>query len=292
MDVRLRPPVAVDHPQIARIIFEAFRSIADKHNFPRDFPAPEMANGLTQFFASNPSIFGVVAEMDGRVVGSNFLDQRDAIASVGPITVDPNVHGKGIGRRLMQAVIEKARAGNAPGIRLVQDAFNTASMSLYTSLGFDAKEPLALMKGKISAPAKNTPAAGEIRPMTEMDIAECAELCRRIHGFDRGNELRDAIKMFKPFVLIKKGRVAAYASAPTFWPLNHGVGETEEDLQNLIGGASAASEEPIMMLVPIRRGSFFRWCLASGLQIVKPMTLMAIGNYREAEGAFYPSVGY
>ena len=55
---------------------------------------------------------------------------------------------------------------------------------------------------------------------------------------------------------------------------------------------SAASEEPIMMLVPIRRANFFRWCLASGLQIVKPMTLMAMGDYREPEGAFYPSVGY
>jgi predicted N-acetyltransferase YhbS len=154
MNVRLRPPVPADQPAIGRIVFEAFKSIADKHNFPRDFPAPEMAMGLAQLFASNPSIFGVVAEMDGRVVGSNFLDQRDAVASVGPITVDPDVHGNGIGRRLMQAVIEKARASNAPSIRLVQDAFNTASMSLYTSLGFDAKEPLALMKGKISAGRK------------------------------------------------------------------------------------------------------------------------------------------
>jgi predicted N-acetyltransferase YhbS len=292
MNVRLRPPVPVDHPQIARIVFEAFKSIADKHNFPRDFPAPEMASGLTQLFASNPSIFGVVAEFDGQIVGSNFLDQRDATASVGPITVDPSVHGKGIGRRLMQAVIEKARASNAPSIRLVQDAFNTTSMSLYASLGFDAREPLALMRGKIAAPPTAAQTIREVRPMTQMDIAQCAELCRRIHGFDRANELQDAVKMFKPFVLTKEGRVAAYASAPTFWPLNHGVGETEEDLQNLLRGASAASEEPIMMLVPIRRGNFLRWCLASGLQIVKPMTLMAMGGYREPNAAFYPSVGY
>jgi hypothetical protein len=128
--------------------------------------------------------------------------------------------------------------------------------------------------------------------MTEVDIPECAELCRRIHGFDRGNEIRDAVKMFKPFVLIKGGRVVAYASAPTFWPLNHGVGETEEELRNLLRGASAASEEPLMLLVPIRQADFFRWCLASGLKIVKPMTLMAMGDYREPEGAFYPSVGY
>ena len=37
----------------------------------------------------HPSIWGVVAEIGGRIVGSNFLDERDPIRGVGPITVDP-----------------------------------------------------------------------------------------------------------------------------------------------------------------------------------------------------------
>ena len=43
---------------------------------------------------------------------------------------------------LMEAVIERGKS--AAGIRLGQDAFNTASLSLYSSLGFDVKEPLCL----------------------------------------------------------------------------------------------------------------------------------------------------
>ena len=39
----------------------------------------------------------------------------------------------------MEAVIE--RGEGAPGIRLLQDAFHMRSLSLYTSLGFDVKEP-------------------------------------------------------------------------------------------------------------------------------------------------------
>jgi predicted N-acetyltransferase YhbS len=290
MSIHIRTHTPADLPAIGRIVFSAFKSIADRHNFPLDFPTPEAAQGLTQVFAGHPRIYGVVAEVNGVVVGSNFLDQRDAIAAVGPITVDPAAQSAGVGRRLMQVVIDHGRRGDARGIRLVQDAFNTASLSLYTSLGFDAREPLALMAGKTRGGSGG--GGAEVRPMRESDLPECAELCQRVHGFDRVNELRDAIRMFNPMVLVRDGRVRAYATAPGFWPLNHGVGETEEDLRDLLAGASAATDAPLMLLVPTRRADFFRWCLAQGLRVIKPMTLMSMGDYREPAGAFYPSVGY
>jgi predicted N-acetyltransferase YhbS len=289
MDIKIRTFTPEDLPAIGRIVFSAFKSIAERHNFPLDFPTPEAAQGLTRVFGNHPKIYGVVAESGGVVVGSNFLDQRDAIAAVGPITVEPQAQCAGVGRRLMQAVIERGRSSGARGIRLVQDAFNTASLSLYASLGFDAREPLALMTGKTR---QKLGAGAEVRPLREADLAECAELCRRVHGFDRVNELRDAMAMFGALVLVRKGRVVAYASAPNFWPLNHGVGETEEDLRELLAGASAAGDAPLMLLVPTRRADFFRWCLAQGLRVIKPMTLMSMGDYREPTGAFYPSVGY
>jgi hypothetical protein len=44
--------------------------------------------------------------------------------------------------------------------------------------------------------------------------------------------------------------------------------------------------------VPIRQASLFRWCLDQRMRVVKPLTLMAIGAYREPMGAFFPSVLY
>ena len=122
-DVHLRPIRPDDAEACARIIYEAFSGIAHKHNFPPDFPSVEAAAGLTRAVIGNPRVFGVVAEKDGKIVGSNFLDQRDAIGGVGSITVDPAHQGGGIGRKLMRAVIERGR--DAPGIRLVQEPFNT-----------------------------------------------------------------------------------------------------------------------------------------------------------------------
>src|SRR5947209_15346635 len=140
-DIHVRRATTDDVGDIARIVFEAFGGIAARHNFPPDFPSPDTAPRFIHAFLQHPAIFGVVAESGGRVVGSNFLDCRDAIAGVGPISVDPAAQGRGAGRMLMQAVIAHGRS--APGIRairLVQDAFNTVSMSLYASLGFRSEE--------------------------------------------------------------------------------------------------------------------------------------------------------
>ncbi|HJR89819.1 MAG TPA: GNAT family N-acetyltransferase [Aeromicrobium sp.] len=282
----LREVESADAEACARICFDAFGGFHDHHRFPRDFPVPEAAAQLMGMFIPHPSIWGVVAETDGKVVGSNFLDERDPIRGVGPITVDPEAQEAGIGRRLMMAVIE--RGEGAPGIRLLQDSFNMRSLSLYESLGFDVKEPVAVMSGK----PRSAPAEGiDVRPLDEGDLEQCEALCARIHGFERTNELRDAIQGMAPFVAVRDGRVTAYASSVTFWPLNHGVAESDEDMQALLLGASAALEEPIALLVPLR-SDLFRWCLAEGLRLVKPMNLMALGEYKEPQGSWFPSVLY
>jgi predicted N-acetyltransferase YhbS len=292
MDITLRPARPTDHADVSRIVFEAFGHIAREHNFPPDFPVIQKAEGMAQMALHHPKWFGVVAESDGRVIGSNFLDQRDAIAAVGPITVDPAVHCRGAGRKLMQAVIDRSRESGHPGTRLVQEPFNTVSLPLYTSLGFDTKEPLALMTGKVR-PTATTPRPGTtVRPITPADLPACADLCKRVHGFDRANDLSDALAHFRPHLAERAGRITAYASAPAFWIMNHGVAETDDDLFDLLAGVSAAFAEPLSLLIPTRRGDLFRWCLQSGLRMVKPMTLMAMGEYHEPRGAFFPSVQY
>src|SRR5688500_1618134 len=105
----LRPVTSADTAEIARIIFEGFGSIATRHNFPLDFPSIEAARGLAEMFINHPEIWGVAAESDGRIVGSNFLDERSTIRGVGPITIDPAFQGKGAGRALMRAVLERGR---------------------------------------------------------------------------------------------------------------------------------------------------------------------------------------
>jgi predicted N-acetyltransferase YhbS len=287
MEITIRPAAPGDAEECGRIIYEAFKGVSGRHGFRPDFPSVEAATQFAQHFIADPSVFGVVAESERRVVGSNFLSEWDAIRGVGPITVDPDVQARGTGRRLMEAVIERGRT--AAGVRLVQDTYNVASLSLYAGLGFDVKEPLALLEGSVEG---DVPAGFEVRRMNEEDLGAVNELCRRVHGFDRAGELQSLWPALSPFVAVRGGRVTAYASAPNFWPLGHAVAETDEDMQALLAGASVESGAPLSFLLPTRQAGLFRWCLGCGLRVVKTLTLMTTGEYVAPRGSYITSVGY
>lgn len=288
MSINIRRVTSADAENCGNILYQAFCGIADRHNFPHDFASAEHAQGFAQMLtAGNPALYGIVAENDGEFAGSNFLWEQNEIAGVGPITVGTNAQAKGVGRLLMQNVIERGKS--AKGIRLVQDAFNTASMSLYTSLGFDIVEPLVLISGAISG---DLPENVEVRPISEEDFAACDELCRKVHGFSRVEELRMTAQMMPAFVVAREGKTVGYAAAPNSWQMNHAVAETVEDMRNLLTGAGNLTAQTLSFLLPSRNGDLFRWCLTKGMKVVKPMSLMAMGAYQEPNGAFLPSVLY
>ena len=286
MSVEIRPATPADVDDCARICHDAFNGIAERHGFTPDFPSPEYAETVIASLVQHASVYGVVAASGGRIVGSNFLDERDAVRGVGPISVAPAAQGRGIGRKLMEAVIERGR--KAQGVRLLQDAFNTASFSLYASLGFDAREPIALLRG---LPRGRPSGDVEVRRMTADDVEECGELCRRVHGFDRKATLRELL-WNSPYVAARDGRITAYVSAATIWPLSHGVAESEDDMRELLLGAAREEAQAISFLAPSRQTSLVRWSLDEGLEFVKPMTLMSIGAYQEPRGSWFPSVLY
>lgn len=289
MSIKIRPVTPADIEVCGRILHEAFKGIAEQHRFPIDFPSVEFGIQAIRGLTSHPKIFGVVAESDSQVVGSSFLHERDEVRGIGPISVDPNTQQRGVGRALMEAMI--ARSQGSLSLRLVQDAFNTASLSLYASVGFDVKEPLALVQGK---PKSQPSTRMEVRLLQSADLDQCAALCRKIHGFERTSELRDVLKLVPAsvFVGLRDGHIRGYLVLSDRWTRNHGMAETEEEMRSLIGHASVQSAEPTSFLLPTRQASFFRWCLSEGFRVIKPMTLMAMGEYQEPRGCFFPTVLY
>lgn len=284
-ELKIRPVAASDREACGRILYEAFQSSADAHSFRPDFPNRDVALLMMDFLLERR--WGVAAEIDGQVVGSVFVEAGDCIAGIGPITVDPEVQQSGVGRRLMQAAIEYGR--DWEGIRLVQDAFNEVSMSLYASLGFDAKEPLVVMEGvPRGAPPRNV----EVRPLLSDDVDACAAVCQSVHGITRSSEVRLALERFRPLVAVREGRATGYATSLDHWSAGHGVAETERDLVALLLGEAGETGRAVSLLLPTRQADLFRRCLAEGLRVVKPMTLMAMGRYQEPDGFFFPSVSY
>src|SRR5712692_6974891 len=164
------PGTPKDAAACGLIDFEAFKTLAGHHNFPWDFPSPEVATTVVTMILSNPGFYAVVAELDSKIVGSNFLDERNPIAGIGPISVDPAVQNQTIGRQLMLAVMERATERRFAGTRLVQAAYHNRSLCLYTKLGFETREPLSKMDG---APLQTKFPGYDVRPATERDAPAC-----------------------------------------------------------------------------------------------------------------------
>jgi GNAT superfamily N-acetyltransferase len=285
MSLSLRRGEAADAAAGGDICYRAFKDIAEAHNFPPDFPGPEAAAGMIGGMIGHPGVFDMVAEVDGRLVGSNFLDERNPIAGIGPVTVDPTVQNEGAGRVLMLSVMQRVQERGYAGVRLVQAGYHARSLALYLRLGFEARELLVCLQG---------PALGvsfpdyAVRQATPDDLAACNQLCFRTHGLERGGELSDAIAEGGARVVERGGRITGYTTAIAFF--GHAVAETNDDLKALIAAAEAFLGPGL--LAPARNGELVRWCLSQGLRITQTMTLMSVGLYNDPTGAWLPSVMY
>ncbi len=285
MSTKLRPGGPDDAEVCGQICYEAFGSLSAAHGFPSDFPSAEVATGLVAMMLGHPGFSSFVAEVDGQVRGSNFLDERSPIVGVGPITVAPAAQDDGIGGALMDGVLARAVDIDAPGVRLVQSAYHNRSLALYAKLGFSVRASLACMQG----PAVSVAVPGyAVRSATTADIAACDALCRRVHGHHRHGEVADAVDQNSALVVEHDDRISGYSTGLAFF--GHTVGETNEDVKALIGSASEFAGPGI--LVPLSNSELVGWCLGSGLLIVQLMTLMSIGLYNEPAGSYLPSILY
>ncbi len=285
VNVRIREAVDADWEEAGRICYEAFASLADQHGFPHDFPTVAAAAEPIRWLINHPRVYSVVAERDGRVVGSNFLDERGTISAIGPISVDPASQDRHVGRLLMDAVLARARERQAPGVRLLQIAYHNRSLSLYAKLGMQVRGAFAAMHG---APILERLPGYDVRPATMDDEEVMNALCVRVHGHARAGEVREAIDAGSARVVQHLGRISGYTTRISYFA--HSVAETNVDLRALISEAEDFGTPGF--LVPLENADLFRWCLDRGLRVFFVTNMMTLGLYQEPEGAYLPSVGY
>jgi len=285
-DIELIRPEPQQVPELARICFEAFKRIHERHSFPPDIPNIELAGHIMGLLVSGKNFYGVAARVNGRLVGSNFISCTDPVGGVGPITVDPAFEGRGVGRALMKAVLDYAQQKGMEQVRLLQDSFNTKSLSLYASLGFDVRTPVGLLDARPALTADST-----VRPATTADLPVLDDLSRRLYPCSRRGEIVMLMGMNVPvFVREHGGKIPGYF-VPGF--LGHGVAETEADALALIGETMRrVPPEFAVFFCPLVLGNFYRAILKSGHRLRKIMTYMTLGPYEPPRGIWLPSIGY
>lgn len=278
-------PATIDHlDRLSEICHRAFKEISEHHGFPTDFEHPSHAQMVIGSLIRNEACHATVALADGRVAGSNFITMSDDVGAIGPITVDPDLQGNGIGGLLMEEALAFAQGSGVERVRLMQDAFNMMSLALYASLGFDTKAPVALLEPSARAD-------DHVRAATPADLDAVEDLSRAIYRVSRRNEVAQHFgSPFVPYVRERSGRITGYF---IIGMVGHGVAETEDDMVALILHAAGQVPAPLARaFCPITEGSLYRRLLAEGCRNRKVMNLMARGPYEEPQGVWVPSIGF
>jgi predicted N-acetyltransferase YhbS len=282
--VQIREATMDDAGVCARIVFDAFESLATRHAFPIEPGTPEFTDFQMKAMLGTEGIFALVAERDGDIVGSAFQDERGKIVGIGPVSVDPADQDGGVGRALMEGLMQRCEGRDVAGIRLVQTAYHYRSLALYSKLGFAVRETLSVFDG---SPHGAVPGA-TVRAATPDDIDTCDAICHAVHGHDRHGELRQWVDIGSARVVERSGMISGYATGVGYF--FHAIGKTDDDVIALLGAAETI--EGLGVLVPSRNTALMAWCFDAGLRIVQQSTLMSIGLYSEPQGSWLPSIGY
>ena len=288
MNLTMRPVRQSDAESCGRIGYEAHKAISSAHGYPSEQPSEEFGVGLIKMLLSNPNTWGVLAEQDGKVLGSIFLHKfpPSPVAVIGPLSVHPSAEG-GVGRALVEAALSKAEERRQDQVRLVQSPSHIRSFVLYTKTGFSLREPLFLMQGR---PLKEASARyGNVRLVeSDADIALCNDLCKSVHGFSREMELRQTKEQGAATIVERKGAVTGYAAGIGLF--GHSVAKSNEDLKALIANASAILGPGFF--VPARNHELMKWLFENDFRIAWPANLMTLGPYQEPQSPFLPSLAY
>jgi len=271
-------------PELGRICYDAFTTLQRRHAYPADFPDVETGTMIISHVVSRSDYTGVTALLDGAIVGSNFLLHSDPVSGVGPITVDPKIQSRGVGRALMSWVIDEIRRRGIRQTRLFQEALNTTSLSLYASVGFAWRDSAALMR--------INPATGDdasIRPLTSDDLTWVETLSRQTYGFSRAGDAGQLLAgKFPGFIREQNGRAVGYFIASLF---GHAGAESDDDLLALVSHAGRHLPPPLQVFIcPLSNDALYRRALGMGHRTVKVLSYMSLGEYEPPHGAFLPSI--
>ena len=287
MSLKVRPIEPADAEACGKIGFEAHKAVSSAHGYPSEQPSEEYGIGVIRMCLGNPNSWGVLAEKQGKILGSIFLHKfpPSPVGVIGPLTVHPSAEG-GVGKALMDAALSQAHKQGQEQVRLVQSPSHIRSFVLYTKCGFALREPLFLMQGQ---PLTHQYKNDNVRPVNDnSDVSACNELCRTVHGFSREGELRQAKDQGVAIMIEKNGNILGYAAGIGLF--GHAVAKSNEYLKILISSAQTILGPGFF--VAARNHDLLNWLLQNGFRVAWPANMMTIGPYQEPPMPFLPSLAY
>jgi predicted N-acetyltransferase YhbS len=282
---KVRSIVLEDAPIVGEIMTVAFNDVFQRHGFPPPFPSVEAGRQLTALYAVYSETQGFVAERNGRIVGSAFLNVRGDKAGIGPVTVDPRAQGSGAGRALMHRLLEESR--HCSSVRLTQDAFNNVSFSLYSKLGFVPRDVLAALAAEDPQP-QPVPDAGKVRPVTAADLDEVAALDTRVTGLARRGDLGLLLGLGSHLVCQRGDRIVGYLCRVPLEGVDYlgpAAAEEPDDLKGLLyHAAQIPGPRAARIGLYASQPELVHYAMESGYTVFSLGTYMVRGDWEPPNG--------
>lgn len=159
--VELRAADAADIPTCAEIWRESINDYTGRLN---QHPIPDDLGRIIRLhqhlFATDPGLF-VVAEREGRIVGFAAAVRRERLWFLSMCFVRPGEQGRGLGRRLVEAILPEADPGTI--LATATDSAQPISNALYSRYGIVPRLPLLSVSGYVTNPGALPDLPGGIR---------------------------------------------------------------------------------------------------------------------------------
>jgi ribosomal protein S18 acetylase RimI-like enzyme len=213
---------------------------------------------------------GFVAELDGAVIGTALCWKHgDERASLGLVIVSDAYQGRGIGRKLMELLIEEA------GSRVTFLHATPDGKPLYEKLGFNVCAMLKQHQGRVTeATPVALPDGVHLRNAQPEDLATLNALATRATGLERKAMLAALFKVGSTVVLEQHGSIIGFSVLRLFGR-GHVIGPviafaSPDDLyaKALIGHWLAGRENEFIRVDVPDGSSLNDWLAAQGLACV------------------------
>ncbi|MFI3155625.1 MAG: GNAT family N-acetyltransferase [Methylococcaceae bacterium] len=196
----LRPLTGDDRYAYAYMLHRSFNTWYGAHGWPSDYfsCAPEQA-GIFLDIYNDISPGGSIAAFDsnsGNLMGACFFHPREHHVSLGVMSVNPDYFQRGVGRVLVNHIVDFTESNQYAALRLVSSAINMDSFSLYNRSGFiphgsyhDMVLPVPIAGLHVRYPLRD-----RVRVAASTDVAAMTALETEVSGISRVNDYRYAIE--------------------------------------------------------------------------------------------------
>lgn len=157
------------------------------------------------FATSQPACHAIVADLDGRVVGTGVGTANGPVGWIGTIWVEPVRRGEGLGRALTEAVIGELEAAGCRTLVLVA---TDQGLPLYERMGFTHQARYQVLEA--TGLGADAPGDDAVRPFAPSDLPAMLALDRMATGEDRGHAIERFATPDSTKVLIDAGEVCAF----------------------------------------------------------------------------------